>query len=233
MLTEPSWQVEKAGSTISQTLAGLILDLKSKKKPSTGATALLAPDALHAIQYLLNVYFAVNIVQLAGTVLLWKESEHIERYSRHSRHVSSSSYQPVASDDVEQHPSASTSHPRRFTIPSESAVVSSSDDEGNFVVGPTPRTSDGARMAGHLRNDGSWAYRHKPLLLNPNVSFTNYTASLASSPTRSRHSHHGLARSKPQKRRGKLFMVIFFGVIVFTWVLFMGTAIVEMRGPKP
>jgi hypothetical protein len=232
-------QIEKAGSTISQTLAGLILDIKGKKKTEPSEKRLLGDDpssALASILKLLVIYLIINIIQFVGTLVLWRDGTHLQTHPRHGS-VSSTSYQPVALEDTEAQPlppAASSSNPRASRRTGESAVLSSSDDE-EAIVNPLPRQSDSARLAGGLRNDGSWAHRTKPLLLNPNISHTDYTSlsSRLASPVRTR-GHPTLARSAAQRRRGKVNMLIFFGTIVFTWIIFMSTAIIKMNGPpKP
>lgn len=222
---------------MSQTLAGLILDIKGKKKTEPSDRRLLDDDpsnALASILKLLVIFLIINILQFVGTLVLWRDGTHLQTHPRHS--VSLASYQPIAPEDTEAQPlspdpSSNNLRPSREV---ESAVLSSSDDE-EAIVNPLPRRSDGARLAGGLRNDGSWAHRTKPLLLNPNTSHTNY-ASLPSrlvSPIRSR-SRPGLARSTAQRRRGKVYMIIFFGTILFTWILFMSTAVIKMNRPaKP
>lgn len=213
---------------MSQTLAGLLLDIKGKKR--AGAESLTVADSLQSIQRLLVIYFLINLVQFAGTLLLWRDVAHLKKHPRHNEASSSSaSYQRVASDDVEE-PVASTSQPHL-----ESAVISASDDEDGEVESSSRRKSDGAKLAGHLRGEGSWTRGVKPLLLPPNVSHTNYQSSSLTSPVRSRNRYHpGLVRSTVQRKRGKAFMLLYFALILFTWVLFLSTAMVKLnKGPKP
>jgi len=33
-----------------------------------------------------------------------------------------------------------------------------------------------------------------------------------------------------EKRRGKVGVIVFVGVVLFTWALFMGTAVLKLRG---
>jgi hypothetical protein len=168
------------------------------------------------------VFFILNVIQLGGTLILWRDGTHLQTHPRHSPSVSTvTSYHPVATDDHERTASLAT-HPRHASAPTGSAVLSGSDDEG-----PSNRHSDGGRLAGRLRNEGSWIHRSKPLLLNPNMPHTNYQSSLAS-PARSR-GHPSLARSSAQRRRGKLYLVLFLATILFTWILFMSTAIIKLN----
>jgi hypothetical protein len=225
-------KIEKAGSTISQTLAGLILDIKGKKKDSSEKPLMddTPSSALSSIQHLLVIFLIINIVQFMATLKLWRDGTHLQTHPRHSP---SFVYQQVASEDAATQaiqPASSSTGPRTHHA-AGSAVLSSSEDEQE--VDPPSRRSDGARLAGALRTDGSWAHRSKPLLLNPSISHTDY-ASLPrrlASPQRTR-SHPSLARSIAQRRRGKVYMVIFFLTIIFTWILFLSTAIVEMNAPS-
>ncbi|KAG8810684.1 hypothetical protein FRC17_002834 [Serendipita sp. 399] len=233
--------IEKAGSTISQTLAGLILDLKGRKHdPSSDKTSIFeGENSLQSIQRLLVIFFVINIIQFLGTLLLWRDGEHLQKHPRHTPSASISVYQPIASEDMEasaQRPPSNTYHSRRTTVASESALLSaSSDDEEGLLRAPGAggRHSDGAQLAGHLRNDGSWSRRTKPLLLNPNTSHTNYSSysSALTSPIRNRN-HPTLARSAAQRKRGKIYMACFFGIILASWVIFMSTAIIKIRGPS-
>jgi hypothetical protein len=213
----------------------LILDIKGKKKAEPSDKGLLDDDPLASILKLLVIFLIINIIQFVGTLVLWRDGTHLQTHPRHSS-VSPARYQPIAPEDTEAQtlsPSPPSSN-RRASRGVESAVLSSSDDE-EAIANPLPRRSDGARLAGSLRNDGSWVHRTKPLLLNPNISHTNYTSlpSRLASPIRAR-SHPSLARSTAQRRRGKVYMLIFFGTILFTWILFMSTAVIKMNGPaKP
>lgn len=188
-------------------------------------------DSLQSIQWLLVIFFLINLIQFGGTLILWRDVAYLQTHPRHQT-SSTARYQAVASEDIEQ-PAAGTSHPR-LNRHSESAILSGSEEDDGVPDSPTRRVSDGAKLAGHLRNDGSWAHRSKPLLLSPNVSQPNYQSSSLTSPLRARDRNHpGLVRSTAQRRRGKVFMMLFFAMILFTWILFMTTAIIKLKGPSP
>jgi len=57
--------LEQTGSTISQTLAGLLLDKTRDSVPDT-------PNNLHAIAILLRVFLAINICQLVAILGMWR-----------------------------------------------------------------------------------------------------------------------------------------------------------------
>jgi len=190
-------------------------------------------SSLSSIQHLLVIFLIINVLQFLSTLKLWRDGAHLQTHPLHPS-VSSFVYQPVASEDTGTQtllPAPPSSNPRASPA-TGSAVLSSSEDE-QAIVNPPPRRSNGARLAGALRNDGSWAHRSKPLLLNPAISHADYTSlpRRLASPVRTR-GHPTLARSIAQRRRGKVYMVTFFLIIIFTWVLFLSTAIVEMNGPS-
>jgi hypothetical protein len=185
-------------------------------------------DSLESIQWLLVIFFLINLIQLGGTLILWRDVTHLQTHPRH-RSSFTAHYQAVASEDVAV---AGSSHPRQNGL-SDSALLSGSEEDDGVPDSSTRRVSDGAKLAGHLRNDGSWAHRSKPLLLPPNVSQPNYRSSSSTFPRRTRdRSHPGLVRSTAQRRRGKVYMILFFAAILVTWVLFMTTAIIKLKGPN-
>lgn len=171
-------------------------------------------------------YFFLNILQLGGTIVLWRVSKKLRRPSRQGSHNSfSSSYTPVSTEDHNQVPGN-----RRDSVgtwsrqPSDSAVASEESD--SLLDAHSQRFSDGARLAGHLRNEGSWETRTRPLLLPEDApSPVSYLAS----PVSRRRGPPVLVKSRAQRRRGKFFMIAFIGVIVATWVLFLGTAFVKLK----
>lgn len=223
--------IEKAGSTISQTLAGLILDVKGQKHAANSDKAHLDNEgdgnSLHSIQILLTIFFIINVVQFFGTLVLWRDGSHLQS---HPRHNSTSTYRPVPSDDDATSPT-SRRHSQLPTQVSGSAILS---DEEEALIPQSSRRSDGARLAGRLRGDGSWGRRTKPLLLNPDTPHMNYHSSspILAHPVRNRN-HPSLVRSTRQRRRGKIYMMSYIGVIVATWLIFLTTAAIKLKGKKP
>ncbi|KAG8925661.1 hypothetical protein FRC02_009516 [Tulasnella sp. 418] len=111
--------IESAGSTISKILAGLLLDTKSSKKsapaepdltmlPSvsisspTPTTVSPPIDNARAIQWLLNWWLFINVLQLLGTIILWKMD--VKRKRLHNRGESGSrgfdGYSPLPTEDA-------------------------------------------------------------------------------------------------------------------------------------
>lgn len=176
----------------------------------------------HSIQLLLTCYLGINLLQLAGTLLLWKWGANHKR--RQARCASTAAeYEPIVST-VD---GSGDDHGKGAT-----AVVSSDDEsEGENgrrvgVVGPS--------LAGCTRAEGSWADRTRPLIAPPSPRLQK-----SPSPHQHRHARYLLDASPrrstsrmtvAEERRGRVGVLVFVGVVLFTWVLFMGTAIVELRG---
>jgi hypothetical protein len=191
-----------------------------------------AGDSGHSIEKLLIIFLILNVVQLIGTLVLWRDGVHLQSHPRHaSSATTSTNYQAVpAEEGPEEGTSHRASHRRIGSDNNGSAIANSSEDEED-VIEPSSRSgrqSDGGRLAGHLRNEGSWVHRTKPLLLNPNDTHPNYRSSSLVEPVRYR-SHPALARSSAQRKRGKVFMMVYIGIIVVTWALFLGTAFAKLN----
>ena len=235
-------QIEQAGSTISQTLAGLILDIRRVKTPhhakrSAGAgdnlSTLVQSNDPQSIQLLLIFYLIINLLQLAGTLLLWNwGARHKRRQARRASSVSAAEYEPIVSVSTTEVNEEARGGAGATTT---TAVVSSDDDDDEVdrvenrwgVVGPS--------VAVHIHPEGSWADRTRPLITPPSP-----TLHKASSPHQHRHARYLLDASRQRRsmsrvttaeeRRGRVAVVVFVGVVLFTWALFMGTAVVELRG---
>ena len=173
-----------------------------------------------SIQLLLIFYLIINLLQLAGTLLLWNwGARHKRRQAR--RASAAAEYEPIVS-------AIEGSEEARGTC--TTAVVSSSDDEEDGVenrqgvVGPS--------VAVHMRTEGSWTDRTRPL-----IAPSSPTLHKASLPHQHRHARYLLDASQrrsrsrvttAEERRGRMGAVAFIGVVLFTWALFMGTAIMEL-----
>ncbi|EJU02025.1 MFS general substrate transporter [Dacryopinax primogenitus] len=85
--------LEQTGSTISQTLAGLLLD-------KTRSSTLDTPNNLQAISLLLRAFLAVNVVQLVSILGMWRlqdEERPAQQEALHTRTFSASSARPLLS----------------------------------------------------------------------------------------------------------------------------------------
>jgi len=171
-----------------------------------------------SIQLLLICYLFINLLQLAGTLLLWNwGARHKRRQAR--RASSAAEYEPIVStiEGNEEARGAGTA----------AAVVSSDDEDNRWgVVGPS--------VAVHIHTEGSWTDRTRPLISPPSP-----TLHKASSPHQPRHARYLLDASRrrsisrvttAEERRGRMGMVVFLGVVLFTWAVFLGTVVVELRG---
>ncbi|KAK0233214.1 major facilitator superfamily domain-containing protein [Armillaria fumosa] len=165
--------LEQTGSTIFQTLAGLALDTHKKghnfvNRISQGNTA--------AIQYLLNIFFFLNVLQLLSIVAL----AYLQR--RKNKILEA------------QHRRASTAFSRE------------------------PSTDRGKAHSRGISSHSSDHEQETPLL-DASQSHRRYS----SSGSRVRF-YSDYVRSKGEIRRGEVFVSLSAGLIVFAWVLFLGTA---------
>ena len=191
-----------------------------------------------SIQLLLIFYLIINLLQLAGTLLLWNwGARHKRRQARRASSVSAAEYEPIISvSTTEVNEEARGGAGTTITTTAAVAVVSSDDDEDEDrvenrwgVVGPS--------VAVHIHPEGSWTDRTRPLITPPSPSSALHKAS---SPHQHRHARYLLDAGRQRRntsrvttaeeRRGRVAVVVFVGVVLFTWALFMGTAVVELRG---
>ena len=190
-----------------------------------------------SIQLLLIFYLIINLLQLAGTLLLWNwGARHKRRQARRASSVSAAEYEPIVSVSTTEVNEEVRGGAGTTTTTAAVAVVSSDDDEDEDgvenrwgVVGPS--------VAVHIHPEGSWTDRTRPLITPPSPSSTLHKAS---SSHQHRHARYLLDAGRQRRstsrvttaeeRRGRVAVVIFVGVVLFTWALFMGTAVVELRG---
>ncbi|KDQ07682.1 hypothetical protein BOTBODRAFT_38578 [Botryobasidium botryosum FD-172 SS1] len=201
--------LEQAGSTIAQTLSGLILDKKPKRPlvPPQNVTASTLSSALEglralrnndrAIQLLLDGFLLVNVLQLLGTAFLWQLD--VRRKKRAVKKARAAYYQSLLEMNAEENPEAD-----------DEPLPSDDEDEGG--------TSSPRQDAGRMDSD------EQPLL--PPPPRTSTTA-----PPQRRYEQR-LARSKAELKRGKIFAAIAAGVLVFAWVFFLATMWFNLRSKK-
>ena len=72
------YQLEQTGTTISQTLAGLILDAKLRDSPAPSIGD-------KRIQHLLNYFLMLNMLQLLGIICLWYLDRQKKSATTHHR----------------------------------------------------------------------------------------------------------------------------------------------------
>lgn len=210
-------QLEQTGSTIFQTLAGLVLDVKSKK-PSAESVA--APNGDERdMEYLLQSFIVMNILQFIAIATVG----YLDR-KRKQREANALLAAPVLDDD------------------------SDSDDSNNVRIKEPTKVPDVIPDAGHSRDRAgtirsirsirsgrrtsiSVPEQHIPLLRS-----TSQTPSARSSryliPGAPLSSSIALKFTKAELRRGRIFAVLSGCMIVFAWLLFMGTAWYRLRSKE-
>lgn len=168
------YQLEQSGSTIFQTLAGLVLDrYKTHSAPEI-------PSKDFAPQRLLNCFLVINVFHLFGVIGI----AYLQRQRNRGNSAGNGLRRSLSfSDNFEN--DANSSH-RRSTI------------RGSL-----------------LQDDSTDAQR--PLLMP--AAHAHYSSTSGTS-----HTHDETARMKRERKRGQLFAGLCGVLIVFAWVLFMGTA---------
>lgn len=221
--TYPSYQLEQTGSTIFQTLAGLALDIKSKKAESVSPIDGDDGD----VQLLLNAFVILNVFEILGIIGL--SHLHKKQQSVAARRMSALLPTTVDGDESDEEPSE------------------------EHRVGKGPATDDenwqAESPAGTRHRRSSTLSRHVPL---PSSSTPEQSIPLLYGGSRSstmRGSRYlvdavieeepsdppvqvQVLRTKTEVRRGELFSVMCGVLIAFTWVLFMVTAWLKLRSKE-
>ncbi|KAJ3814523.1 major facilitator superfamily domain-containing protein [Lentinula aff. lateritia] len=178
--------LEQTGSTIFQTLAGLALD-NHAKDPAKGAPI----GTEYAIQRLLNVFLALNVLHMltiVGLARLQRKKDSEEEAEVEARRRLSRS----ASVSVSPHPSA---------IIRTSVSLGTGND-----LGEEQPLLQATNANGHLY--GHPARNH----------------SLSSGGSRIRQSMRNEKKLMRERMRGGIFAGCSAALILFAWMLFMGTA---------
>jgi hypothetical protein len=183
-----------------QTFAGLALDTKRKASPEQGAPKFPTSGGLTAIQYLLNIFLVLNILQFLSLVGL----AHLDQ----RRKLTAAAASIAIDDEVE--PSDEFNHPRTPKSGFAEGVGGGGGDEDNLPEEPFPSTSSPEQRL--------------PLLL-PNTHFLVQSRESSQSPP---PIANDLPQKKGIKR-GELFAGLCVALIAFTWALFLGTAWIRLR----
>lgn len=190
-------QLENVGSTVMQTMAGLMLDVSQKKLTVTVTES----GSAASTQTLINGFALISVLQLlsilALTILQRRQTALQDRRS-----------QSFASD-----------RRRSITLPKE--PVNLADDAGSSSSIPRASTSDDVPESPELSMSQS-AEQQRPLL---HARQQSYSPPGSVSPPPSRFA----ARTAAEARRGRVFAGTCLGLIVFAWVLFLGTAWAKLR----
>ncbi|KAI0078898.1 MFS general substrate transporter [Panus rudis PR-1116 ss-1] len=210
--------LEQTGSTIFQTMAGLLLDVKSKK-PAPRIEPPISRNKDDQMQNLLNAFVFFNVLQL-GSILCLRILDK-RRHAALTRYTSAS-LPPVIEDDVEDEG------------PKEPSVEEASwDPEG-------PNNVDRKRH-GTIRSIRSLRSPATSPVIEQSIPLLRHSReSTSSSSTRRNsqlitgtpHMHLSMKVSRGEIRRGRIFAVLSGFLIVFAWVLFMGTAWLRLRSKE-
>ena len=215
-------KLEQTGSTIFQTLAGVALDIKTKKKEA--AESLVAPvnngDA-RDIQYLLNAFLLLNVVQFGALVFL-------ARLDRKQKKAAARRMAALLPPIVEEEEDASS-------------TTSMSPDKGEDTwnrFDPSTQLAGGKSATGTIRSlrglastsAAATSEQSIPLLRSPSISSitprsSRYLSFPNSSQTR-------VVRTKSELKRGEFFAVLSGASIAFAWVLFMVVAWLRLRSKE-
>ncbi|TFK57279.1 MFS general substrate transporter [Heliocybe sulcata] len=194
--------LEQTGSTISQTLAGLSLDLKSRasKQP---------------MQYLLDGFLAVNIAEILVLVGLVKLIRHRSRAAAESQQRQSAGSRKERSHgrgSVPQTPAVRQSQAPRASTSSQDST------EHTPLLGEPERTSQGFETPPI----------HQYLILPDEVEDREARGSNdTTSPPPA-----VVVTSKSEVRRGELAATASAVLVLFAWVLFMVTAWLRLRSKQ-
>lgn len=214
--------LEQVGSTAFQTLAGVALDI-SKKKPTelNGAQTGDKRD----IQYLLNAFLFLNVLQLAGVIGLGR----MQRKQREAASQRASALlADLQSESIEE-------EEQRISEPPQTKEAK--DGESWQPTDENDPAGDCSRGRSCCRATTSNA-EEQPLLREPSriPSYTGDTRYLVSPLAPRSHSRSSssvrLLRSKSVVRRGEMFAALSAVLIAFAWVLFLVTAYFKLRSKE-
>ncbi|EPQ60798.1 MFS general substrate transporter [Gloeophyllum trabeum ATCC 11539] len=195
--------LEQTGSTISQTLAGLSLDLKSRtaKKP---------------MQYLLNAFLAINLLEilvLVGLVKLVRRRSRAAAETQNRRSSASRKEQSHGRGNVQQGPARPSQAPRASTSSEEST-------EATPLLGE-PERARSPRLEGFETPP-----IHQYLIL-PDQDEDPEAPTPTDGPPAA-----VIVTSKSEIRRGEISAAASAALVVFAWVLFMVTAWLRLRSKQ-
>lgn len=211
-------KLEQTGSTIFQTLAGIELDLGSKKSTEKH----LAPieGDKKDIQILLNGFVILNCFQLLSILALrFLDKRKKERVARRA----SAFLPPVLEGDEEDSEPTSPKHPTTGTL-----IWEQEEPSPDISSGRRYSTIRSIRSLHSAHRRGSSAEQSIPLLRSESVSSSNRNSRLMTD-TPSNGNLMGIRVSGVEIRRGRIFAYLSAALVVFAWALFMGTAWMRLR----
>ncbi|KAH9849777.1 MFS general substrate transporter [Lenzites betulinus] len=213
--------LEQTGSTIFQTLAGLALDIKSKKSAET-LSPIDGDDG--DVQYLLNAFVILNVFEILGILGL----SHLHRKQQATAARRMSALLPTAVDESDEEPL----EPQPAKEPRTDENWQAESPEGNQHRrsstlgrhGPLSSSSTLEQSIPLLRGAGSRSstVRGSRYLVDAVIEDEP-----SEPPTQAK-----VLRTKAEVRRGELFSVMCGVLIAFAWVLFMVTAWLKLRSKE-
>ncbi|KAI0963548.1 hypothetical protein AcW1_000594 [Taiwanofungus camphoratus] len=213
--------LEQVGSTTFQTLAGIALDIKTKKSaesmpPRNGDD--------RDLQYLLNAFLVLNVLQLAGILGLARlDRQRRKAAARRTSALLSASQSDIDTGVDERNDPSKTEEPvnDNESPTSPATELPPSRGRSRSRLGPRPSTSDTDQNIPLLRASSvALSHRNTRYLVSPLAPGSHLDA-----PVR-------LSRSKAKVRRGEIFAVASGLLICFAWVLFLGTAYLRLRSKE-
>ncbi|KAI0639383.1 MFS general substrate transporter [Trametes polyzona] len=211
--------LEQTGSTIFQTLAGLALDIKSKKS----AERLSPIDGDDRdVQYLLNAFVLLNTLELLGIIGLSRL--HKKQQKAAARRMNA--LLPTAIDESDE----------ESEVPRPGKEPHSDEDHWQAEI---PESSRRHRRSSTLSRHGPLPSTSSPEQSIPLLNGGSRTSTMRGSrylveavveeepsepPVKVK-----VLRTKAEVRRGELFAVMCGVLIAFAWVLFMVTAWLKLR----
>ncbi|KAI0361645.1 MFS general substrate transporter [Trametes cingulata] len=214
--------LEQTGSTIFQTLAGLALDIKSKKSAEKKLLPIDGDD--RDVQYLLNAFVILNVLEIFGIIGL----AHLDRKQKETTARRISSLLPTTVDESDEE--TETSH--------HGKEPESEDENWQAESSEHSRHRRSSTLSRHLPLPSpSTPEQSIPLLHGPSRTSTvrgsRYLveAIVEAEPT-DPPAKVKVLRTKGEVRRGELFAVLCGVLIAFAWVLFMGTAWLKLRSKE-
>ncbi|CCM01967.1 uncharacterized protein FIBRA_04040 [Fibroporia radiculosa] len=204
--------LEQVGSTAFQTLAGVALDITRKKSGNPNTPQV---GDKKDIQYLLNAFLFLNVLQLAAVVGL----NRLDRRER--RNAAQRTLPSTTEDEV-----VVTNHTKNGQSPKSEASLGAGIWPISQIGGPAPLCDLGDACCRASTSDAALSV---PLLRD-----TSRTPSylMFPRPRRSDSVSSKVPRSRAVLQRGRAFAALSAMLIVFAWVLFLGTAYLKLRSKE-
>jgi len=194
--------LEHTGTTITQTLSGLWLD-SEKKEGEAGSLTILSEKDGPGLQWLLNVFLFINVLQLAAI----RGLGYLNERKQNSRKDATARNE---GEDEE----------RRNSSDSASGIGGALSSSDLPLQGPSDRTLVGDHTV-------------SPLLHPRDVSpvYQNYGTQLR--PPQPQHDTNLMGATTPAEvKRGKILASLCFATVVFAWALFLVTSFIKIRSRR-